>query len=82
MKQLNAEPETTSTIRRRIDDLKTQHAKDMESLYAYYAHVYRQEQEDLRISRDDPASPLEQDDPAILGDSTALDVSPPYARDC
>jgi hypothetical protein len=69
MRRSNAEPETTSTIRRRIDELKTQHSKDMEALYAYYAQVYRQEQEDLRLSRDDCMS-LEPDD-----FTTELDVS-------
>jgi hypothetical protein len=72
--RLNAEPETTSTITRRIDELKTQHAKDMESLYAYYAQVYRQEQEDLRISSDNSVS-QEQDDPALLTELAALTVS-------
>jgi len=61
IRRSNAEPETTSTVRRRIDELKTQHAKDMETLYTYYAQVYRQEQMDLRRSRDDCTS-HEQDD--------------------
>ena len=72
--RLNAEPETTSTIKRRIDELKTQHAKDLESLYAYYAQVYRQEQKDLRAASDNSVS-QEQDDPALLTESAALNVS-------
>ena len=64
MKMSNAEPETTSTIKKRIEELKTQHLKDMESLYAYYAQVYRQEQEDLRCSYDDAVS-RGLDDPAL-----------------
>ena len=67
MKRSNAEPETTATIKRRIDELKTQHTKDMECLYAYYAHIYRQEQEDLRFSKDDSLF-LERDDSAGLAE--------------
>jgi hypothetical protein len=56
MKKINAEPETVSTIKDRIAELKKQHARDMESLYAYYAQIYRQEQEDLYLSKDETVS--------------------------
>ena len=71
MERLNAEPETTATIKKQIDELKTQHSKDMESLYAYYAQVYRQDQEDLRRCCADSFS-QDLDGPA---ESSTLDVS-------
>jgi hypothetical protein len=77
MKKSNEEPETTSTLKRQIDDLKARQSKDMESLYAYYAQLYRQEQEDLRRSWDDSVS-QDLDDPAFLAASIALDASPSF----
>jgi hypothetical protein len=73
MRRSTEEPETTLTVKKRLGELKTQHAKDMECLYAYYAQVYRQEQEELRASSDCTVS-QDQDDPAFLAESIALDV--------
>lgn len=69
MKASNAEPETTATLKKRIDELKAQHVKDMQSLYAYYAHLYHEDQVDLQLSRDD--SELASSDDYI----TSFDVS-------
>jgi hypothetical protein len=72
MKKFNAEPETTATIKNRIDELKKQHTQDMESLYAYYAQIYHQEQEDLYLSKDDTIS-SQSTDPSVTSFNVALD---------
>ncbi|KIM71273.1 hypothetical protein PILCRDRAFT_758204 [Piloderma croceum F 1598] len=43
----------------------------MENLYAYYAQVYQQEQEELRTASDNSVS-QEQDDSALLAEPAAL----------
>lgn len=74
MKRISTESESITSIQKQIAGLKAQHTKDMENLYAYYARLYRQEQEDLRVSWDD-CVPNSKDDPAFLAESTAMDVS-------
>jgi hypothetical protein len=74
MKRFNAEPETTATVKNRIDELKKQHTQDMESLYAYYAQIYHQEQEDLYLSKDDTIS-SQPTDLSFASFNATLDVS-------
>lgn len=50
MSQANDEPETASSVERRIQELQARHAKDIESLHAYYGYVRSQEQEHMRRS--------------------------------
>jgi predicted outer membrane protein len=71
-----SEPDTLSSTKDRLQDLRKAHSRELEDIYDAHAHDYHREALDRYLAKDDTQYLVKgENNPALVGSYTKLDVS-------